>query len=161
MFRQLRTLLVSFFVLIVCSISYAQNAQIQGQITDSSGAVISNALVRVLIELDIEEARVWLDQSPAFATMFSLAATRWQIAPQATLSGYLWAWNENQVLAAIKLVPLGQSAGQRLLHRLVDVLPDTVERALALPEDRIGVSGISQAMASALHESQYSRLFRS
>jgi urease accessory protein len=119
------------------------------------------ALARVLMELDIAEACTWLEQSPAFATMFSLAAVRWQIAPQATLSGYLWAWIENQVLAAIKLVPLGQSAGQRLLHRLTDVLPQIVERALTLPEQAIGVSGVSQVMASALHESQYSRLFRS
>jgi len=66
---------------------------------------------------------------------------RWQIAPQAALSGYLWAWIENQVLAAIKLVPLGQSAGQRLLHRLTDALPEIVEHALALPEQAIGVSG--------------------
>jgi len=122
---------------------------------------LGSALARVLMELDIAEARTWLDQSPAFATMFSLAAVRWQIAPQATLSGYLWAWIENQVLAAIKLVPLGQSAGQRLLHRLTDDLPQIVERALRLPEQTIGVSGVSQVMASALHESQYSRLFRS
>ena len=85
------------------------------------------------MELEIPEARTWLEQSPAFATMFSLAAVRWQIAPQATLSGYLWAWIENQVLAAIKLVPLGQSAGQRLLHRLTDALPPVVERALSCP----------------------------
>ena len=48
MYRQLRTLLVSFFVLTLCSLGYAQNAQIQGQITDSSGAVISRASVRVV-----------------------------------------------------------------------------------------------------------------
>jgi urease accessory protein len=122
---------------------------------------LGTALARVLIELNLDEARAWLEPSPAFATMFSLAAARWQIAPQATLSGYLWAWIENQVLAAIKLVPLGQSAGQRLLHRLTDALPEIVERALTLPEQAIGVSGVSQVMASALHESQYSRLFRS
>jgi urease accessory protein len=122
---------------------------------------LGTALARVLMELEIAEARAWLEQSPAFATMFSLAAVRWRIAPQATLSGYLWAWIENQVLAAIKLVPLGQSAGQRLLHRLTDALPQIVERALTLPEQAIGVSAVSQVMASALHESQYSRLFRS
>jgi len=122
---------------------------------------LGSALARVLMELDIAEARAWLEPSPAFATMFSLAAVRWRIAPQPTLSGYLWAWIENQVLAAIKLVPLGQSAGQRLLHRLSDALPEIVERALTLPEQAIGVSAVSQVMASALHESQYSRLFRS
>ncbi len=78
-----------------------------------------------------------------------------------TLSGYLWAWSENQVLAAVKLVPLGQSAGQRLLHRLTDLLPPVVARALELPDEAVGTSALSQVLAASLHESQYSRLFRS
>ena len=73
----------------------------------------------------------------------------------------LWAWSENQVLAAVKLVPLGQSAGQRLLHRLTDLLPPVVALALELPDEAIGTSALSQGLAAALHESQYSRLFRS
>jgi urease accessory protein len=77
------------------------------------------------------------------------------------MSGYLWTWSENQVLAAVKLVPLGQSAGQRLLHRLTAAMPGIVERAQALGDEAIGVGTLSQALASALHESQYSRLFRS
>ena len=93
--------------------------------------------------------------------MFSLAAVRWHIAARETLGGYLWAWSENQVLAALKLVPLGQSAGQRLLHRLIDSMPDIVAHALTVRDDAIGVGVVSLAMASALHESQYSRLFRS
>ena len=77
------------------------------------------------------------------------------------LSGYLWAWSENQVLAAVKLVPLGQSAGQRLLHRLTDLLPPVVALALELPDEAVGIGALSQGLAAALHESQYSRLFRS
>src|ERR1700691_1737109 len=122
---------------------------------------LGSALARVLIELEIAEAQAWREPAPAFATMFALAAVRWRIALTATLSGYLWAWSENQVLAAVKLVPLGQSAGQRLLHRLTAAMPAIVERARTLADDAIGVSTVSQAIASALHESQYSRLFRS
>jgi urease accessory protein len=59
------------------------------------------------------------------------------------------------------LVPLGQSAGQRLLHRLTAAMPALIERALTLGDAAIGVGALSQALASALHESQYSRLFRS
>jgi urease accessory protein len=77
------------------------------------------------------------------------------------LLGYLWSWSENQVLAAVKLVPLGQSAGQRLLHQLIDELPAIAEQASRLPDDEIGVGTWSQALASALHEEQYTRLFRS
>jgi urease accessory protein len=86
---------------------------------------------------------------------------RWEIGEAETLSGYLWAWSENQVLAAVKLVPLGQSAGQRLLYRLSAAIPGIVEQALLLDDAAIGVGVVSQALASALHETQYSRLFRS
>jgi urease accessory protein len=122
---------------------------------------LGGALARVLIELGFGEARQWLDRSAAFATLFALAAVRWRIPPAAALSGYLWAWTENQVLAAVKLVPLGQSAGQRLLHGLAGMAVPILERALSIPEDAIGVGTVSVAIASARHESQYSRLFRS
>jgi urease accessory protein len=122
---------------------------------------LGDALRRVLLELDLREALAWREPAPAFATLFALAAVRWQIPAEQALSGYLWAWSENQVLAAIKLVPLGQSAGQRLLHRLTDDIPTIVEHALSLGDEAIGVAVVSQAIASALHESQYSRLFRS
>lgn len=122
---------------------------------------LGQALARVLLELKIAEAQAWLRAPCTFATLFALAAARWQIGAAETLSGYLWSWTENQVLAAVKLVPLGQSAGQRLLHRLGDGMPAIVERALVLTDAEIGVGVVSQALASALHETQYTRLFRS
>jgi urease accessory protein len=122
---------------------------------------LGRALARVLVELEIAAAADWQQADSAFATLFSLAAVHWQIDAGDTLRGYLWAWSENQVLAAVKLVPLGQSAGQRLLHRLTNAMPAIVEHALSLGDDAIGVGTVSQALASALHESQYSRLFRS
>ena len=122
---------------------------------------LGRALARVLVELEIGEAGAWQQAAPAFATLFSLAAVRWRIEAADALRGYLWAWSENQVLAALKLVPLGQSCGQRLLHRLTAAMPGIVERAQTLGDDAIGVATVSQAFASALHESQYSRLFRS
>jgi urease accessory protein len=118
-------------------------------------------LARVLIELQLAEASAWQRRDTAFATLFSLAAVRWGVTAAPTLSGYAWAWCENQVLAAVKLVPLGQSAGQRLLHRLTDSLPAVVAGALELPDDAIGTSALSQVLAASLHEAQYSRLFRS
>jgi urease accessory protein len=122
---------------------------------------LGRALARVLVELEIGEAGEWQQAAPAFATLFSLAAVRWRIAAADALRGYLWTWSENQVLAALKLVPLGQSSGQRLLHRLTAAMPGIVERAQMLGDEAIGVGTLSQAFASALHESQYSRLFRS
>jgi urease accessory protein len=119
------------------------------------------ALARVLVELEVVEARDWLEAAPAFATLFALAASGWQISAEEALLGYLWSWSENQVLAAVKLVPLGQSAGQRLLHRLIDEMPSTVAHAMAVRDEDIGVGTWSQTLGSALHEEQYTRLFRS
>jgi len=122
---------------------------------------LGSALAKVLIELQLSDASAWQRRDTAFATLFSLAAVRWGVAAVPCLSGYAWAWCENQVLAAVKLVPLGQSAGQRLLHRLTDLLPPIVARALELPDEVVGTGALSQGLAAALHESQYSRLFRS
>jgi len=122
---------------------------------------LGRSLARVLVELAIPEAGAWLGEPAAYATLFSLAAVRWQIEAGDALRGYLWSWCENQMLAALKLVPLGQSAGQRLLHRLTGDMPRIIERAQRLADGDIGVGTISQALASARHESQYTRLFRS
>ena len=122
---------------------------------------LGRALARVLRELEVAGATDWLERPVAFATLFAFAAVRWRIEPVNALSGYLWAWSENQVLAAVKLVPLGQSAGQRLLHRLIQSMPPIVQRASGLPDEQIGVSVLSQTLASSRHESQYTRLFRS
>ncbi len=122
---------------------------------------LGRSLAQVLVQLQIRTALDWLERSAAFATLFSLAAVRWEIPKADTLSGYLWAWSENQVLAAVKLVPLGQSAGQRLLYQLTEMMPALVAQALSLTDEAIGVGVVSQAIASARHETQYSRLFRS
>jgi urease accessory protein len=122
---------------------------------------LGQALLRVLPELDLPEARDWSRKDPAFLTLFSLAAVRWDIPATATLAGFLWAWSENQVLAALKLVPLGQSAGQRVLNCLTQTLPDVVARAQRLEDAEIGVGAMAQSLGSALHELQETRLFRS
>ncbi|MGA2564323.1 MAG: urease accessory UreF family protein [Steroidobacteraceae bacterium] len=122
---------------------------------------LGRSLARVLMQLQIPTTLDWLERSGAFATLFSLAAVRWEIPETETLSGYLWGWSENQVLCAVKLVPLGQSAGQRLLYRLTDTMPALIARARSLEDEQIGVGVVSQTLASARHETQYSRLFRS
>jgi urease accessory protein len=119
------------------------------------------ALARVLEGLNLEAAAGWRATDAAFATLFSLAAVHWRIDARTALLGYLWTWTENQVLAAIKLVPLGQSAGQRLLHSLTGRMPDIVAVAQTIVDGAIGIGVVRPALGSALHESQYTRLFRS
>ena len=104
-----------------------------------------------------------LDQieSPAFPTAFSFAAHGLGVPLQEGLTGYLWAWGENQVSAAMKLVPLGQSSGQRILVHLIALLPEIAGKALAMPEGDLSNFSPGLAIASSRHETQYTRLFRS
>lgn len=120
------------------------------------------ALARLLDKLEITEAQAWLRRPDAtLATLFSLAAVRWQITKTDAIAGYLWGWLENQVLCAVKLVPLGQVAGQKLLMQLTAELPELVQQAITTNDDEIGGSVFGLALASSRHEMQYSRLFRS
>jgi len=120
------------------------------------------ALARLLEALAIAEMQPWLRKPEAtLACVFSFAAVNWGIQKRETAIGYLWSWLENQVLCAVKLVPLGQVAGQRLLTDLAGKIPALVDEALNLAECDIGGSAFGQALASSRHEVQYSRLFRS
>lgn len=92
---------------------------------------------------------------------FVEACVRLGQTSEATLTAYLFAWLENQVAAAIKLIPLGQSAGQRLLSQLIPSLAAVVEAAPRLPSCDWVSSSPGLAIASSQHETQYTRLFRS
>lgn len=100
---------------------------------------------------------------PACALPFAwgLAARALDLDPPSALAAYLWAWLENQVMAAIKAVPLGQQAGQRLFSRLSPALARVVDQSAATPPDAWSNFAPGFAIASSRHETQYSRLFRS
>ena len=83
------------------------------------------------------------------------------VALECGMVSYLWSWAENQVLAAVKHVPLGQTAGQSMLHALKAAIPQAVATALATPLEHIGSATFGLAITSSNHETQYSRLFRS
>ena len=97
----------------------------------------------------------------SFPTAFSFAAVAWQVPPGAALQGYLWSWAENQVSAAMKTVPLGQLAGQKMLQRLATDIPDIALHAMQLHDHELSNFCPALAIASSRHETQYSRLFRS
>ena len=120
------------------------------------------ALARLLADLGLDEAAAWRNTPRGcFATLFSLAAARWDIPLLETTTGYAWAWTENQVTAATRLIPLGQTASQRLLVAAGPAITAAVAHGLALPDEEIGAAAPGLALAGALHETQYSRLFRS
>lgn len=99
--------------------------------------------------------------TPTYPSAWSAVAAAWRVDPRDALTAWLWSWAENQTMAAIKAVPLGQAAGQRILLALGARIPAAVERALTLDEDGYSNFAPGFAIACARHETQYSRLFRS
>lgn len=123
---------------------------------------LGQALARLLVDLGIEAAQPWRRASTAsFAVSFALAAATWRIPPRATATGYAFAWLENQVACAIKVVPLGQTAGQRILGAVQQDIPDVVTASERLDDDEIGFSAPAFVMGSVYHETEYTRLFQS
>lgn len=102
-----------------------------------------------------------LAPAPTWPVAFALAAALTGASAHDALLAQGFGWAENQVQAAIKSVPLGQSAGQRMLDCLVDALPGVVDTALRTTEEERQVHTPMLAILSARHEAQYSRLFRS
>lgn len=125
------------------------------------------SLTRLLSDLEAYaglagwRARLAGIETPAFPVAWTAAAAAWQIPADQALAAYLWAWLENQVMAAVKAVPLGQSAGQRLLAELGAAVPALVDSAQRLPEAEWSNFTPGLAIASSRHETQYTRLFRS
>ncbi len=123
---------------------------------------MGKALAKLLISLEIQEAVEWQFESRStFTCLFALAAVCWQIPLHDTCCGYIWSWLENQAAAAIKLIPLGQTSGQRILSQGITLVEAALSKGLRLGDDEIGYAAPALAMASAFHETQYTRLFRS
>jgi urease accessory protein len=120
------------------------------------------ALARVLLGLGVRQAEPWVEDLDAtFATSFSLAAAHFQLPVHSAALGFLFAWLENQVAAATRLIPIGHIAAQRVLSQLLLRLPAAVTLGLELPFSAAGFLAPGLTLASALHETTYSRLFRS
>lgn len=116
------------------------------------------SLNRLLTGLGLEACPY---EEPSYPSVFAHAARVWGIDAREALIAYLWAWVENQVVAAIKAVPLGQTDGQRILLALGARLEAIAARAEALGDDELGNFAPRLAILSSRHETQYSRLFRS
>jgi urease accessory protein len=100
-------------------------------------------------------------QQPTYPIAYALAASSTGAPLRECLLAYAFGWAENMVQAAIKSVPLGQSAGQRILSVLTAEIPAAVDHALALDEHTRQAFAPMLAILSSQHEVQYSRLFRS
>jgi len=99
--------------------------------------------------------------NPTVVTMSALAAVISSIPMEQALLGFAWSWAENQIASASKAMPMGQTDGQMILHQLIPLMAQVCEQALEIEDDDIGTGLMGTAIASSLHEHQYSRLFRS
>jgi urease accessory protein len=122
------------------------------------------SLLRLATDLDLLDAAQ--ETLPALTPItlpaaFALASRGFGVDPEAALTASLWAWLENQVLCAMKTVPLGQVAGQRLLLHLGARVPAAAAIARATADEDLTNFAPGLALASSRHETQYTRLFRS
>jgi len=126
----------------------------------AESAQMGYSLVRLLAELG-EDGGPGAWDEVSFPAAFAYAVVRWNIEPAAALVAYIWTWAENQVMAALKSVPLGQTDGQKVLLALGARLPEVAAHAAKLDDDDLSNFAPGLALLSARHENQYSRLFRS
>jgi urease accessory protein len=103
---------------------------------------------------------VW-DGAVAYPVAVAVAAAGHGVALEPALAAYLQAVAANLVSAGVRLIPLGQTDGQRVLAALEPVVAATAQRALNVPLDDIGSAAFRADLATARHETQYTRLFRS
>jgi urease accessory protein len=99
--------------------------------------------------------------SRTYPVAFALAAAESEASPRQIALTFAFGWAENMMQSAIKSVPLGQGAGQRILARLATEIPAAVDHAMSLDDDSRQAFTPMLAILSAQHETQYSRLFRS
>jgi urease accessory protein len=100
-------------------------------------------------------------QEPSLPCVWSGAATAWAISPCDAMAAYLWSWAENQVLVAMKSVPIGQSSGQRVLLTMGSQIAQLMQRRQSMADRWRSNFVPGLAILSSQHETQYSRLFRS
>jgi urease accessory protein len=134
---------------------------------------MGKALIRLLKQLDSPDIQQNLDKyesllnpqtmghDVSFVSAFVLIGSLFKLDLTLIQSGYCWTYIDNQVAAATKLVPLGQTQSQNLLFEITEKVDGSIQLANSLQDDEIGASLPRLAMASAWHETQYTRLFRS
>jgi urease accessory protein len=105
-------------------------------------------------------ARGW-DGPVAYPIAVGVAAAGHGVAIEPALGAYLQAVTANLISAGVRLIPLGQTDGQRLLAAFEPVVAAIAARALSTPLDQVGGAAFRADLASMLHETQYTRLFRS
>lgn len=133
----------------------------------SQSQQMGNSLMRLLLDLQhpgktsLAELATAAGSPCNYAIAFGIAAATWQIDITSATLGYLHSWASNLIGAGVKLIPLGQTAGQQLLLELNSNIDAATQEILTLEDDDLSSCGWGLALASMSHETQYTRLFRS
>ncbi|MGB3405831.1 MAG: urease accessory protein UreF [Microcoleaceae cyanobacterium] len=129
---------------------------------------MGNSLSRLLLELNhvqeipnLKKCIEAVGKPCNYAVAFGMAAASWQIDINYAVLGYLQSWASNLITAGIKLIPLGQTAGQKILLKLHPIIIESTQEILALSDDNLVSCNWGLGLASMAHETQYTRLFRS
>jgi urease accessory protein len=121
----------------------------------------ARAFTRLIISLEKEAEKIEPVLLQSQHACLSYACFQWKIETDKAILGLLWGWLENLVLSAVKIIPLGQTAGQQVMFKLSESLPGIMQQSKAVADDDIGASSMALSIASSQHETQYTRLFRS
>ena len=117
-------------------------------------AVAMKRICKLFIDRELPELN-------SFVGYFVVLGEHFKIGLNTLQMGYIWTFVENQVANVVKILPLGQSEGQQLLHRLLAHSLSAIAKSTPLDEEDIGLSGMHFNIISALHENQYTRIYRS
>ncbi|WP_083993527.1 urease accessory protein UreF [Picosynechococcus sp. PCC 8807] len=128
---------------------------------------MGNSLLKLLGDLDenkrpqLGACREQIGKSCHYAIAFGIAIALWDIEPHQAVLGYLHSWLNNLVSAGVKLIPLGQTQGQRIIYQLQPLIIETAETLVTQKEMDLYACTWGLSLASMNHETQYTRLFRS
>lgn len=123
---------------------------------------MGQSLMRLLLAIKPVEAQHFCLQGECnYAVSLAIAAALEQIDLKPVILGYLHSWTTNLITAGVKLIPLGQTAGQILLHELHATISEAATKIIILEDDQLSSCSWGLSLASMAHETQYTRLFRS
>ena len=120
------------------------------------------SLAKLIESLEKDQAKEWSEILKTKHLLgYAFLSNVWNIPIKKLLLGYSWSWLENQVAATVKIIPLGQTDGQKLLNEIIKKIPNVVEEVEIINDNEIGISQPAFVIASCLHETQYTRIYRS
>ncbi|MGK7926824.1 MAG: urease accessory protein UreF [Spirulina sp.] len=124
---------------------------------------MGQSLLKLLVNLEPDLAAIaqQIGNPCNYPIAFGIGAAYWEIDLEAAAIAYLHSWATNLINAGVKLIPLGQTAGQQILCNLYDILAIAKTEILTLKDEELGSCGWGLSLASMAHETQYTRLFRS